>query len=261
MTYPNFAGKQALQAVFSAADSIEYRRSAGRQSQFSAPASAIVCFQRNLHAWILEKHEVKRTAVPYLSLLASPGGVEVGIVSGFGFGAPPTVSAMEQMTALGTDRFVAVGLAGALQKQQQIGDIVICDRAIRDEGTSYHYVPAEKYAVPSASLTKLLTEALDREEAVYSTGTSWTTDAPYRETREEILHYQAEGVMTVDMEASAMFAVGAVRCVQVAAAFVISDSLADLKWNPQFHSGRTKESLRRLFSTVLRSLASSEAGQ
>jgi purine-nucleoside phosphorylase len=61
-------------------------------------------------------------------------------------------------------------------------------------------------------------------------GTTWTTDAPYRETREEVVQYQAEGVLTVEMEIASLFAVAQVRKVQIVSAIAVGDSLADLHW-------------------------------
>ena len=254
MPFPNYEGKHALQPVFSASDSVENRRRAGKQSLSIAPPAAIVCFQPSLRDWIAKKYTIKPTDAPFLSILHCPDGADIGIVEGFGFGAPSAVSALERVIVMGAERIVIVGLAGALQKHQQIGDIVICDRAIRDEGTSYHYVSPAKYALPSKSLTELLTDELGRGKRPYTVGTTWTTDAPYRETREEILQYQAEGVLTVEMEASAVFALGTVHRTHAAAAFVISDTLGDLSWNAQFHSKLTKNSLRSLFSAVLGAL-------
>jgi uridine phosphorylase len=76
-----------------------------------------------------------------------------------------------------------------------MGDIVICDRAIRDEGTSNHYLPVERYAYSSSELTERLCTAFERRGIQYNKGTSWTTDAPYRETIGELLHhYRSDGV-------------------------------------------------------------------
>ena len=78
--------------------------------------------------------------------------------------------------------------------------------------------------------------AMNRARVPYRAGVSWTIDTPYRETVAEARRYQAEGVLCVEMEAAALFAVAKVRALQVASAFTISDSLADLVWNPlEFH--------------------------
>ncbi len=136
-----------------------------------------------------------------------------------------------------------------------IGDIVICDRAIRDEGTSHHYVPVEKYAFPCPELTENLCMTFERKGIRYSKGTSWTTDAPYRETIEELRQYCADGVSTVEMETSALFAVGAYRGVSVSAIFTISDILSEEDWNQGYHSEEKLESLKQIFEVALEAIA------
>ena len=115
-----------------------------------------------------------------------------------------------------------------------IGDIVVCDRAIRDEGTSHHYLPPDTYAHASPAATARLVDALQATGTPHSVGTSWTTDAPYRETIAEVQHYQAEGVLAVEMEAAALFAVAAYRGVEMGALLTISDTLGDLSGTRTF---------------------------
>ena len=102
-----------------------------------------------------------------------------------------------------------------------------------------------------AALTGALRAALSRAGATYRSGTSWTIDTPYRETVAEARHYQAEGVLCVEMEAAALFAVAEVRGLRVASAFAVSDSLADLVWNPQFHGPEVQAGLVALYETAL----------
>jgi uridine phosphorylase len=162
---------------------------------------------------------------------------------------------LEELIAFGIKRFVNLGTAGGLQQGMSIGDVVICDRAIRDEGTSAHYLPVEEYAFPCPELTKNLYAAFERKDIQYRKGSSWTTDAPYRETTEELRQYCADGVATVEMEASALFAVGAYRGVSVSAAFVISDVLSEKDWDQGYHSEEKLESLKRIFEGALETIA------
>jgi purine-nucleoside phosphorylase len=85
----------------------------------------------------------------------------------------------------------------------------------------------------------------------YFVGTSWTIDAPYRETVAEAKQYQKEGVATVDMEASALFAVAKYRKVELGSIFTISDSLAELEWKPKFHLNKTKKGLETLYKVAV----------
>jgi len=149
---------------------------------------------------------------------------------------------------------VTIGAAGALNRHLEIGDIVLPDRAIRDEGTSHHYFKYAKYSYPSKKTFTKIKKLLDKSGKKYFTGTTWTIDSPYRETVAEVRHYQKEGVLTVEMEASAMFAVAKYRNAEIGALFVISDSLAELEWKPRFHTKKFKKSLENIFKIAVSSL-------
>ena len=128
---------------------------------------------------------------------------------------------------------------------------MVCEKAIRDEGTSHHYLKYSKYAYASKRLTKKIMESLEKLKQKYFVGTSWTIDAPYRETIAEAKQYQKEGVATVEMEASALFAVAQYRNVELGAIFTISDSLAELEWKPKFHLKKTKKGLEILYKVAI----------
>ena len=128
---------------------------------------------------------------------------------------------------------------------------MVCEKAIRDEGTSHHYIKPSKYAYPSKRITEEIKTALKRLSYKYFTGTTWTIDAPYRETVAEVKRYQKEGVATVEMEASALFAIAKYRHAELGAMFTISDSLAELEWKPEFHSKQTSEGLEILYKAAL----------
>ena len=136
-----------------------------------------------------------------------------------------------------------------------VGDIVLCDRAIRDEGTSLHYLPAEKYAFACPESTENLCRAFERKGIEYSKGTSWTTDAPYRETIGELRQYRSDGVATVEMEISALFAAGTYRGVGMSAILVISDILSEEDWHQGYHSAEKLEGLKKVFEVVLEMIA------
>jgi uridine phosphorylase len=87
-----------------------------------------------------------------------------------------------------------------------------------------------KYVDADPSLVHELVDAIRARGAGCAVGTTWTTDAPYRETREEVIQYQAEGVKTVEMESAGLFTVGQVRGLQTASVVIGMDSLASLRW-------------------------------
>lgn len=136
-----------------------------------------------------------------------------------------------------------------------VGDIVVCEQAIRDEGTSHHYLPAEKYAHASEILTAELCRSIEKKGIAFKKGTSWTTDAVYRETIEELHQYRDEGVLTVEMEAAAIFAVGTYRKVSVTSVFAISDLLTEAGWNQGYHSKEKLDGLKQIFEAAMEVLA------
>jgi phosphorylase superfamily protein len=153
---------------------------------------------------------------------------------------------LEELAARGAEVFIGVGTAGAIDEQLAVGDPVVCSAALRDEGTSHHYAPPESFAVPDSGLTARLRAALPG--AVH--GPSWTTDAPYRETAEEVAKYRAEGIVTVEMEASCLFTVASAVGVRAAAAFTVSDVLHGEQWTPHFGSADILQGLWRLFEAA-----------
>jgi uridine phosphorylase len=262
-SYPNFAGKHAEEAMFTPADFAAYLRRAGALDSYQPPAGVVLCYQRSLYRHVLQAEGLKsperQGALHRLLLLPSTGG-RVGLLGQFGIGAPAAAAALEELAAMGTRAFVSVGTAGSLQLDLNIGDLVLCHGAIRDEGVSHHYLPSAKLATAHGGMTAALGAALRQAGAPFRAGSSWTIDTPYRETVAEARHYQAEGVLCVEMEAAALFAVGEVRGLQVTSACTISDSLADLVWNPQFHGPQVQAGLITLYQAAVSALQAGAPG-
>lgn len=255
MSVPNVENKHTAESVFGAKDFLEFKRRIGRGPRFKPPKGVILCYQADLLAFIERKYNVfvPRGTIKGLRLLRDTDE-SIGVAADFGFGAPVAVAVMEDLIAFGVKEFVSLGYAGAIQKHISIGDTVVCERAVRDEGTSYHYISNAKYARATDVMTERIKDALAGQKRKFTVGTSWTTDAPYRETKLEVERYQTEGVATVDMEASALFSLAQYRNVSIGAVFTISDSLADLKWKPHFHFLRVKRGLQKLFPVAVEAL-------
>jgi uridine phosphorylase len=252
-SYPNFVGKHGEDAFFNPDDFVAYLRRNGRLEGYVPPRSIILCYQRSLFEYILAVEEVERPdlASTYRGLVTLPSTQgRVAVLGDFGVGAPVAAAVLEDFIALGTRRFFSIGTAGSLQRDLPIGATVLCDRAIRDEGVSHHYIPSATYAAAQPGITAAFEAELRAKRIDYRRGSSWTIDTPYRETVAEARHYQQQGVLCVEMEAAALFAVAEYRHVAVGAAFVMSDSLADLVWDPQFHSDETTAALLRLYEAT-----------
>ncbi|MBD3191908.1 MAG: purine phosphorylase [Candidatus Heimdallarchaeota archaeon] len=255
MSYPNFPRKYSEKAIVTPKEYINYKKKRGYYSDFIPPESVIFFFQRSLKEYISNNYSIKQVeGFSSLFLLTETKGA-VGVCGEFGIGAPSTIVIMEELIAHGVRNFIAIGTAGALQNDLPLNSIIVCEKAIRDEGTSHHYLKREKYALPSPSLTQAIKTKLDELQIEFISGTTWTIDAPYRETVAEIKQYQAEGVLTVEMEAAALFAVANYRKVDAAALVTISDYVEEHAWTPQFHS--RGEQLAKLFRLALEVLTSS----
>ncbi len=161
-------------------------------------------------------------------------------IATFPIGAPAAVTLAEEMIACGMTSLIVTGAAGSLQPHAPIGSIVVPDAAIREEGTSHHYAPSDEEAIPSPRLREAIERALRERNVAYAKGASWTTDAVYREHRGKIDRYRAAGVITVEMELSALFTVAAFRGVECAALLAISDELHGNAWELGF-GGETFE--------------------
>lgn len=162
-------------------------------------------------------------------------------------GAPYATAVLETLVAWGAKSILFWGLCGSVSSDVAIGDIVVPDSAIVDEGTSRHYHQALGTTVtPSVSVQTALKSVLTENRLPFKEGTVWTTDGVFRETEEKVRQFQGQGAVVVEMEASALFSVGRFRGVAVGALLVVSDELSTYKWRPGFGHQRFKETCRRL---------------
>ncbi|MFC1900741.1 nucleoside phosphorylase [Chloroflexota bacterium] len=256
MTFPNFGNKQDNDSLFSPVDFLEYKKQIGLYKDFTPPERVILCYCKPVMEYVAANYAVTTiTGISGEMHLLNETENRVGISGNFGFGAPVVITVLEELIAFGIKKFISIGLAGTLQKDHKAGDIIVCDKAIRDEGTSYHYLKASKYAYATQEMTDRIIRVLEEQGQKYYTGTSWTIDTPYRETVAEARQYQEEGVATVEMEASALFAVAQYRGAQMGAMFTISDSLAELEWSPEFHFDETRNGLVTLCQVAIEALS------
>lgn len=132
------------------------------------------------------------------------GGREVGII-GRVVGSSFAVLVAEELFASGCRLLVSLTSAGQIVPSGQPPYFVIIDRALRDEGTSYHYAPAAEFADADAELLAAASKAMQGRKPRCVIGSSWTTDAPFRETAEAIEAAYAKGILAVEMEAAALY--------------------------------------------------------
>lgn len=168
-------------------------------------------------------------------------GEDIAVVGPM-IGAPHAVMILEKLIVLGAQRILFFGWCGSIQPRLGIGDFVVPDRGVSEEGTSAHYPGHDSCPGPSDALVKAFEKSLLRRSIPFHRGAVWSTDAPYRETREKVLLFQQQGVLGVEMELSALFTVASFRQVEIGALLVVSDELGSLTWRPGFRTKKFKRS-------------------
>ncbi len=155
-------------------------------------------------------------------------------------GGPACVGSFEDVISFGAKRIILLGNCGVLDRRIQDCGIIIPTRAIRDEGTSYHYAPAADYIDVNRKYREEFKSVCDQFGYPYIEGTTWTTDAFYRETPRKIEARKKMGAVCVEMECSAMQALCDFRDVEFFQFFYAGDNLDHSSWDPRSLSGTAK---------------------
>jgi uridine phosphorylase len=162
------------------------------------------------------------------------------------FGAPNAVMLLEELIAFGVKRVVYLGYCGSLQDEIKVGDVIVPTESIREEGTSYHYLPEGERSFPDRSIQGKLYTRIKESHLPVHTGRIWTTDAPYRETRAKVRRYGEAGILGVEMEMSAAFALGMIRNISVGGVLIVSDELRKEGWKAGFFSPEIKATRKKV---------------
>ena len=203
----------------------------------------ITFFREALNAYVqqnrLEPAGVLRSETVDLPVyLAEVNGVSVGLIQGY-LGGPGAAGQLEELIATGFDRFVVCGGAGVLRRDLAVGHLVLPEGALREEGVSYHYLPADEPVLRYDPEVLAALEGTIREfGAPYVRGLTWTTDAYYRETRGKVARRAAEGFLTVEMEASAYLAVAKFRGVKLGQILYGGDDVSGEAWDQRNWTSR-----------------------
>ncbi len=239
MSYPKFKNKHMEISLFSPKDYIKYKK-----FPKNLPKKYVITYQTSALNYIKRKYKLKKTRL--YSLLTVYIHKNIGFVKMTGIGSPNAATVLEELIALGGRIFLNVGTAGGLHHE----GVFLCTKALRDEGTSYHYLPKGNFTFPDEKLTERFGKCIEKAGLEFFSGTTWTIDAPYRETKAEVEKYSKKGIVTVEMEASALFAVAQYRKVKIASAFVVSDLLGK-KWLPKFHRFNIKRTQNKLIDIAV----------
>jgi uridine phosphorylase len=211
------------------------------------PSRVVLCFFSEVVSQIAARDDARELDVrmwahgPHPLYEIEHRGHRLGVFQA-GVGAPLSAGLLEELIALGGREFVAVGGAGCLVPELVMGHAIVVDSAVRDEGTSFHYLPPSRFVDADPEAVAVLSESLRDAGIPFVVGRTWTTDGVYRETRARAERRVAEGCISVEMEASALVAVARYRGVRIANLLYAGDSLAGEEWE---HRGwHTATSLR-----------------
>ena len=255
MSFPIYPEKHKLKEMYGAKEIVGYRKQVGRMPTLASPQGILFCLERGLPWRLRWKIPVKRAGGMNGDLYALKKPKDkVGIMTGFGGGSPMTVELAEEFAAMGVKCMILMTWGGLLQPDLKPGDIIVIDRAIRDEGTSYHYLPPAKYVDANTQLADQLVDVICASGGTCTRGTTWTTDAPFRETVEEIKQYQEEGVKTVEMESAGLFTVGQVRNIPTVSVVIGMDNLSEYRWQVPRRLDTILQSLELVYSASLKLL-------
>ncbi len=190
----------------------------GARTSEPVPERCVLCFFQEVIAGLKEAGRLRRIGRLISEIGENPLYIleekgEKLLVVHPGVGAPLAAAFLEETVHLGARSFIACGGCGVLSDDLPVGRAFVLSSAVRDEGTSYHYLPPSREVAAHPNAVQALESVLRRREIPYRIAKSWTTDAIYRETLEGRARRIAEGCQVVEMEAAAFFAVAKFRGV------------------------------------------------
>lgn len=202
----------------------------------SFPKIAVSCFSRvtferlvnELNVKVIAKSNVANMEIPIYKAMYK--GVEVALFMSY-VGAAGCVAVIEEVFAMGADKLILFGTCGVLDASIEDCSIIIPNKAVRDEGTSFHYAkPSDEIEVNKKYIDEFV-DILKEFECRYTIGKVWTTDGIYRETRGKVNSRKQAGCLCVDMECSAVAALAEFREKEVFQFFYAADNLDNETWD------------------------------
>ena len=222
------------------------------------PLHCVLCFFREVVGKLRGKHRILTRLGSEMGMIPvygmKQGGRTLAVMQA-PVGASLSASILDELIALGSRKFIVVGGAGVLDRSITFGHVVVPTAAIRDEGTSYHYMLPGREVAPGLRAVSAIKRVLRKNGIPFVTGKTWTTDAPYRETRAKVRMRRAEGCITVEMEASALFAVARFRGVDLGQILYGGDDVSGDKWDKRKWGDRHSVRERLFYLAVQSCLA------
>ena len=224
------------------ADGIKFRE--GQDENIKLPEVAIGVFSRHLFKDIIEKFSCKE--VGYISCANWEKDIYVLNYKGTmlilfmaAVGGPLIAGDLEELHSQGVNKFIIFGNCGVLDSTIEDCSIIIPDMAYRDEGTSYHYYPESETIDLNPKYREEFINILNEFGFDYTIGSTWTTDAFYRETKDKIKYYKDLKAKTVEMEGSVIAAVCNYLNIDYFTFYYAGDNLDGVEWDERSLSGLT----------------------
>ncbi len=206
------------------------------QSQVPFPERCVMCFFAEQIEALVQAGQAQLLASfqseigPHPVYLLRRDGEEIALMHP-GVGAPLSAGLLEELIVSGGRKIIVCGGCGVLQHEIVVGHLLVVDDAVRDEGTSYHYLPPSRRVAADEQATEAIRRTLEEEQIPYLRVTTWTTDAFYRETPAKVQLRREEGCLCVEMEAAALFAVAQFRGVSLGQLLYAGDDVSGTVWD------------------------------
>lgn len=173
--------------------------------------------------------------------------ITLGIV-----GCPSCAGNLDLFHAMGIKKTMFCGGGGVLDKNIEVGQILVVDGAIRDEGFSYHYIEPSRYIYTDRTVTEKIIRYLEENSVSYIRGLTWTTDALFRETADRIARRKEEGAKIVEMEQAGCIAVAQFRGFAYGALIYGGDDVSQEEWSNR--GWRSRKGIRYDLVTLCKKL-------
>ncbi|MEJ1929493.1 nucleoside phosphorylase [Nostoc sp. NIES-2111] len=225
---PLLAHPLAEEPVFTAKKLMESVRSLRKLDEQAAPQLCFLEFDGDLTDWLVAQgkaHEDPAWACFHTKMYCLElAGLRCGVIPRT-IGGPYAVLVAEQLVAAGCRWIVGLTSAGRVDPKLPLPCMVLASGAVRDEGTSLHYLPPGRLVHCPVSLDEGWVEELRTIGWAVRRGEVWTTDAPYRETQSQLQGWQQQGVLAVEMQAASLYAFGQAKGVKVLVIAMVSNAV------------------------------------
>lgn len=231
---------------------LEYKKNNGHIVEFTPPIIVLICYQQSTLDYLLNSNLKINQSKSFSNLYLLENG-KVGILGGWGVGAPALAVKMEQLIALGVKKFIAIGTAGTLMNKHPIGSYIISPKALAEDGVAHLYLTKDEITAAASEYMLSTWENFLKNHSLpnFHKACTWSFSAMFRETPADINRVTNQGYDIVEMEAASLYAIGKKKEVETISLFVISDAIDLTTWAPHFKESIVRNNLHQLAKWAL----------